>query len=245
MHCQLFSSDIDGTVAGNLEAAQRFKSLWQRLGSLNRPALCYNTGRRVDDARAFVQEAGLPEPDMVIGGVGTEIYDRLEDRMLPEYHESFGGHWDPDAVRLVVEAFPEIERQPPSQLHPYKSSWYWNNASRHQIQSLERKLAEAGLHVCVIYSSDRDLDVLPSDANKGNALRWLAKRREVPLESVIVAGDSGNDSSMFYVPGVRGILVGNARPELVEAVAGLPVYHAEAEMADGVIEGLKHYGIFE
>jgi hydroxymethylpyrimidine pyrophosphatase-like HAD family hydrolase len=97
--------------------------------------------------------------------------------------------------------------------------------------------------VCVVYSSSRDLDVLPADANKGNALRWLAARLEIDTKDIVVAGDSGNDTSMFFVPQVNGIVVGNGRSELLEAVAGQNVYHARAHSADGVVEGLRHFGL--
>jgi hypothetical protein len=39
---------------------------------------------------------------------------------------------------------------------------------------------------------------------------------------VLVAGDTGNDSSLFLLPRVRGIVVENAQPELIEAVVKLP-----------------------
>lgn len=242
MNCRLISSDIDGTLAGNPAATARFRETWLALAERGRPLLCFNTGRPVDDARDFTQSIGLPAPDFVIGGVGTEIFDCGTGRLIPEYHDSFGGHWDLRQVESIVAKFPGVERQPPEFLHPYKSSWYLTDAAKEHLQELEQELQAAGLNVCVIYSSNIDLDVLPADANKGNALKWLADRLAIPLSGCVVAGDSGNDSSMFFVSGVRGILVGNARAELLEAVAGMGHYHARAEIADGVLEGLRHWG---
>jgi hydroxymethylpyrimidine pyrophosphatase-like HAD family hydrolase len=90
----------------------------------------------------------------------------------------------------------------------------------------------------VVYSSSRDLDILPKYANKGNALEWLLKHLQISGFETLVAGDSGNDSAMFLIPGVRGIVVENAQPELVEATLGLPCYRAQSICADGVLEGL-------
>ena len=95
-----------------------------------------------------------------------------------------------------------------------------------------------------MYSSNRDLDFLPRTATKGGALIWLCEHLDLPTSSVVVAGDTGNDSSMFLVPDVRGILVQNAHPELLEAALGHDnVYQARDIIADGVIEGLCHFGV--
>ncbi len=96
----------------------------------------------------------------------------------------------------------------------------------------------------MVYSSSRDLDILPRAATKGGALHWLCDQLNIPLTDVVVAGDTGNDSSMFDLAGVNGIVVRNAQPELLEATIGHDhVYHARQIMADGVVEGLCHFNV--
>jgi len=243
MSIRLLSSDIDGTVAGDTGATARFRNAWDALPPMEAPLLAYNTGRMIDDARHYIIEAGLPDPDYIIAGVGTEIFDTKADELIPEYHDSFGGHWDLAVIEEVMESVGGIEKQPPEFLHPYKSSWFLRDAKSEHIAELQVKLRQAGLNACVIYSSGIDLDVLPADANKGNALLWLASRLNIATNDIVVAGDSGNDTSMFFVPGARGIAVGNAQSELLEVIAGQQVYHASATTADGVIEGLREFGL--
>jgi hypothetical protein len=48
---------------------------------------------------------------------------------------------------------------------------------------------------------------------------------------------------MFQLPDVRGILVENALPELVNGLVDRRFYTARSPMADGVIEGLQHFGV--
>jgi glycogen debranching enzyme len=48
---------------------------------------------------------------------------------------------------------------------------------------------------------------------------------------------------MFLLRGVRGILVENAQPELLEATVGRDVYTASGIIAEGVLDGLRHFGV--
>lgn len=239
---RLFSSDLDGTLAGNRDASRRFAAFWQGLDAQTRPLLVYNSGRLVDDILSFIVEEGLPPADLVIGGVGTMMAGGALDGLQAEYADFIGGSYDAASIAELVGDFPGIEPQPDHYQHDHKSSWYLHGASTERLSALEQRIAGGGRQVKIVYSSDRDLDILPANADKGNALVWLCGKLGVALDEVVVAGDTGNDADMFLLDGVRGIIPANGRDELRLRLSGDErVYQAKGREADGVIEGLRHW----
>jgi sucrose-6F-phosphate phosphohydrolase len=241
---RLFASDIDGTLLGKLDASRAFRETWESLPEKTRPLLCYNTGRMLDDTIALVDDGVLPAPDYLICGVGTLIHDFRNKRELKSFQSILEDGWDLAEVEKTVRlVFPNAEKQPDYHQTAYKSSWFLHHAGEDDLQRLDEALEQARLSINIVYSSSRDLDVLPKCADKGNSLSWLLKDLGIAREQTVVAGDTGNDSAMILKKGVKGIVVGNAQPELLEAVIGRKAYLAEECFADGVLEGLIHYGV--
>ena len=67
------------------------------------------------------------------------------------------------------------------------------------INNLKLRLQQSRLNAQVVFSSGRDVDILPQNSNKGNATIYLQKRLAVSADKTLVCGDSGNDISLFDV----------------------------------------------
>jgi len=123
---------------------------------------------------------------------------------------------------------------------PYKISYVLDKETVPPTKAIQRHLRRHKLSARVIRSHDRYLDLLPVRASKGLAVRYFALRWDIPIERVLVAGDSGNDEEML-TGNTLGVVVGNHDPEL-EHLRGNPRIHfADGAYARGILEGIEHY----
>jgi sucrose phosphatase-like protein len=238
MHAKaLLISDVDNTLLGDDEALERLAA-WIA-PRRRRLALVYTSGRFCASQRESILSGGLPEPDALIGGVGTEIREWLSWRPDDAWAARLALGWDARRVREILDDATGLELQPEEFLSPWKVSYFWRDARTEDIQRLRLRLRAGGVDARLVYSSNRDLDVLPPAAGKGPAAAHVARAWGFPPQRVVVCGDSGNDAAMFDGP-FRGIVVANAHEEL-KALRNERTYHSPHAYAAGVLDGLRYW----
>ena len=227
---ELVACDIDGTLTGSRAGAARFGD-W-RSQTIGDTLFCVATGRSVVDARRVLADWSLPDPDVFITSVGSEIW-RWSSRGLElcnNYAAIISEGWDRGSIEAALQPL-GLRPQPAYDQRRWKLSYYCGAVDARQVRET---LFDAGLPARVIHSHGRLLDILPARAGKAAAVRFEAGRLGLALGDCIVAGDSGNDRDMLE-EFRRAILPANAATELDDLA---DVYRSERDHADGVLDGL-------
>lgn len=248
----LLAFDVDGTLTGDRAALDELVKQLRQLRNAGDIFLVLSTGRRLDQVISGMGEEGLPEPDAVVGQVGTEIYlPPLVDGMDPlaAWRERLLADYDRKKAESFLADIPGLEMQPAKFNTELKTSCYLDGCDDPSAAAaeIERRVKPQSDRYQVIWSSGRDLDILPAAAGKGKAIHFLIRHLELEPEGIVVAGNSGNDAAMF-AEFRQGIIVGNAELELYECADARPsddVYRAHEPYAAGVAEGLAHFGVLK
>jgi sucrose-phosphate synthase len=231
-------TDIDDTLIGDEESLARLLA-WRRA---NAPRVAFGvaTGRSYPRALDVLEAWNVPLPDVLVTSVGTEI--RFAPDLKPD--RAWEGHirhgWRRSEVVRALAGVPGLRKQPAENDGPYKASWEVVAGRSLDLEAVRRLLRARGLAARLVPSQGKFLDVLPVRASKGLAVRFLALRLGLPLESFLVAGDSGNDLEML-VGDTLAVVVGNHKPELEELRGRDRVYFAAAPFAGGILEGIGNY----
>jgi len=240
----LLVTDLDNTLVGDDKATQVLNQFLQSKRS--QICLVYATGRSHASTSELIAQKQLLAPDYLIAGVGSEIY---QDGALDlDLAEDLSQGWDKMALASLAQQFSQLKSQSPKEQNPWKISYSLEPAADNSstVQALQQKLTESGLPAQIIFSSNRDVDILPQTSNKGNAITYLQKRLQIPSEATLVCGDSGNDISMFEQD-VRGVIVANALSELLEWHRECGTenhYLAGSACAWGIMEGMAYFWKF-
>lgn len=238
---RLLICDIDNTLLGDAAGLRKLKERLRAAGG--RVGFAVATGRRLENALQVLEEWEMPVPDVLITAVGTEIHygPDLEEDL--DWRQRIDYRWKPEALRKALRGLPGLHPQPASEQRRHKLSYFVDPARAPSVEEIQAHLRRAGLHANVIYSHQAFLDLLPIRASKGGAIRYLAMRYGLPLERLLVAGDSGNDAEMLCGD-TLGVVVGNHSPELAPLRGRPRIYFAKAPNALGILEGIEHYDFF-
>lgn len=235
-------TDIDNTLTGGDDA-----ELGELLGILGEYKDCMGfavaTGRTIDSTVEHFLEHDIPIPDIIVSSVGSEIYYGQEMIYDKGWDRHISDRWNRARIVELLKQFDFLEYQEEDTQRKFKVS-YFMEPEKDRLARIHDILLKSRCSYNLIYSHGQFLDILPNRASKGKAIRYISYKWELPLENIIVCGDSGNDEEMLRGEPL-GVVVGNFSMEM-EALRGQRnIYFTKGSYAAGIIEGLRHYRFLE
>ena len=236
-------TDLDQSLIGDGEALQQFLQVMRE----NRKEVSFAiaTGRRVDSALSALKKHGIPSPDILITSLGTRIQygQGLTEDDLWADHIDFD--WSVRRVRQALASIPGLLPQEQKEQTSFKISYYYDSQTAPSVEELTATLRQQEITANIFISFGQFLDVIPSRASKGQALRYVAQRMEIPLEQMLVAGGSGADEDMMR-GNTLAVVVANRHHEELSLLPTVDrIYFARQSFAAGILEAMEHYDFFD
>ncbi len=234
-------SDIDGTLIDGKksEGLQELKK-WI-LDRRDQVVFGVATGRNKEITQSAFTEFDFPKPDILICSAGSEIY--YTEKFNPDngWKSHINFQWKKNELQQALAEFPGLRLQEADAQWRFKLSYYVDKSfSEDDLANLYQFLDGRKLRAKVLLTENRFLDLLPFRAGKGSAVRYLSYKWKIPLNRIITAGNSGNDSDMLKGK-TKGIVVANYSPELEELRKNKSVYFTKKPLVRGVMEGISHH----
>ena len=239
---RLVIADIDNTLTGDDEAMQTFFRLIEEAEA--NVGFGIATGRCYEDVLRLMAAHRIPQPEVLITSVGTEIYYGKNYTMDKSWQQHINFRWEPSRVREVLDAVEGLHVQVDNEQSAFKVSYQVDRDRAPRLPALKRILRENGIRANAILSLGMFLDVIPCRAGSGASIRHMAFKWGFPLHHILIAGDSGNDQEML-AGNTLGVVVGNYSPELEKLRKYPRVYFAKGCHAAGIVEGIRYYRFLE
>ncbi|MCU7815295.1 MAG: HAD-IIB family hydrolase [Candidatus Thiodiazotropha sp. (ex Rostrolucina anterorostrata)] len=266
----LVCTDLDRTLIPNGsqsesdEARDRFKQLCDSKGVV----LAYVSGRDQNLVKKAIADYALPQPDYVVGDVGTTLYhvagaDDWNHQL--DWEETISRDWNGKSHADLKRLFSNIQGlrlQENEKQNRFKLSYYVSLDQDHQwiLGKMEQALEPEAVNASLIWSIDETadrglLDVLPERATKYHAIDFLRQSLGYSLTETLFSGDSGNDMEVLISP-VPAVLVANAQSDVRDEAqrlardkgTGDSLYMAKGgfmtmngNYSAGILEGAAYY----
>lgn len=191
------------------------------------------TGRGVESVLPLINDPIVPSPAYVIADVGATVVHGESLESVQPLQLEIDGRWV--GAEPIFERLDGLAGLSP-QMVPQERRCSFFVEGPDVLDAVRDRLT--GIECQLLFSAGKYLDVLPPGVSKGRTLRALVEHLGLPDESVLVAGDTLNDESL-YERGFRGVIVGNAEQALRDAVPPSTLtLHASREGTAGILEAL-------
>lgn len=232
-------SDLDQSLIGTPVDMQHFSDFIRN----NRKKTSFGiaTGRRIDSALTLMKKHCIPTPDILITSLGTRIHygkNLTEDKVWADHVDY---NWNGGRIKRLLSKIDGIKAQPNKEQTSFKLSYYYDPEIAPSHEKIVDLLRKNEITANVMLSFGQFMDIIPSRASKGQALRYVSQRLDIPLEKILVAGGSGTDEDMIRGNTLAVIVSNRHNEELSQLVDQENIYFARKNHAAGILEAIEHY----
>ena len=137
---------------------------------------------------------------------------------MPQWRDRLLAEYSRDEALSFLEGIEGLVMQADAFNTELKTSCFLDGCPQPDAaaEEIRRRVEPHADRYQVVWSSGRDLDILPASSGKGKAIRFLVERQGLASERVVVAGDTGNDATMFVE-----FRQGRGRGQRAAGIAGL------------------------
>ncbi|MEA5533583.1 HAD family hydrolase [Crocosphaera sp. XPORK-15E] len=232
-------TSIEQNLLGDSESLQELvKLLTEKRKNIS---FCLATGRRLDSALKILRQNNIPQPDVLITSMGTEIYYYPDLTKDDAWTTHINHLWNRQRIIQLLNGLPGLTLQPKEQQSSYKISYFYDAALAPTLEGIKSILHQNEQTVNVIFSFGQFIDIVPIRASKGYAVRWFAQQWDIPLTRILTVGGSGGDEDMMR-GNTLSVVVANRHQEELSDLADIePIFFSEKQYAAGIIDGINHY----
>lgn len=235
-------TSIDQNLLGDQESLQALMTIINE--KRKNISFCLATGRRLDSALKLLRKENIPQPDVLITSMGTEIYYAPNLTRDDAWTNHINYLWNRSKLVSLFTDFEGLSLQPKEQQSKYKLSYFYDPNIAPSIEEIKKILYQNEHTVNVIVSFGQFLDIVPIRASKGYAVRWFAQQWDIPLNRILTAGGSGGDEDMMLGNTLSVVVANRHQEELSKIAESEPIFFSEKQFAQGIIDGLNHYDFF-
>jgi sucrose-phosphate synthase len=183
-------------------------------------------------------------PDILISSLGTRIHYGQSLTEDDYWVDHIDHDWSGQRIRRILDQLPGLQPQSKSEQTPFKVSYYYDPKMASTVEEIVSLLRQKEITANVMLSFCRYLDIVPSRASKGQALRYVSQRLDIPLEQTLAIGGSGADEDMMRGNMLAAVVGNRHHEELSQLVDQERIYFAEQDHAQGILEAIDYYDFF-
>ncbi|MCT0206663.1 HAD family hydrolase [Synechococcus sp. CS-1332] len=265
----LLCTDLDRTLLPNGEAleSEGARAMFARVVAQQGISLAYVSGRHLALVEESIRVYRLPEPDWILGDVGSSIVQRGTHgwSLLDRWSRHIASDWRGLAAKdlaVLLSGLQGMTLQPEDRQNTHKLSYFvsLDVDLPALMRAINSRLDEGALAANLIHSVDEQgaiglLDILPQRASKLHAIEFLMRKQGFNADQTLFAGDSGNDLSVL-TSSLPAVLVANAHPAVVEQATAEARQNGTADRlylarggflgmngnySAGILEGMGHF----